>query len=191
MTSVHDPLSLPCGLTLPNRIMKAAMSEALANNAHAPDGRSEQLYRTWGEGGYGLLITGNVMVDRTQLGEPGNVVIEDDRDLDALTRWSKGAHDSGTPILVQLNHPGRQCNPFALGHVPVAPSAVPLNLPGSPTPPRTHRGGDRRDHRTLRHCGSGLRGGRIRRHPGACCTRVSRHPISLPAVQSAHRRLGR
>ena len=134
MTSLHDPLTLPCGLVLPNRIMKAAMSEALANSAHAPDGRLEQLYRTWGEGGYGLLITGNVMVDRTQLGEPGNVVIEDDRDLDALTRWAKGVHDSGTPILVQLNHPGRQCNPFALGHVPVAPSAVPLSLPGSPTP---------------------------------------------------------
>lgn len=134
MTSPNDPLQLPCGLTLPNRIMKAAMSEALANSEHSPDGRLEQLYRTWGEGGYGLLITGNVMVDRTQLGEPGNVVIEDDRDLDALTRWAKAAHDSGTPILVQLNHPGRQCNPFALGQVPVAPSAVPLSLPGSPTP---------------------------------------------------------
>lgn len=134
MTSPNDPLQLPCGLTLPNRIMKAAMSEALANAGHSPDGRLEQLYRTWGQGGYGLLITGNVMVDRTQLGEPGNVVIEDDRDRDALTRWSKAAHDSGTPILVQLNHPGRQCNPLALGHVPVAPSAVPLSLPGSPTP---------------------------------------------------------
>ena len=75
MTSPNDPLELPCGLTLPNRIMKAAMSEALANSEHSPDGRLEQLYRTWGEGGYGLLITGNVMVDRTQLGEPGNVVI--------------------------------------------------------------------------------------------------------------------
>ncbi len=134
MTSPRDPLQLPCGLSLPNRMMKAAMSEALATSAHSPDGRLERLYRTWGQGGYGLLITGNVMVDRTQLGEPGNVVIEDDRDLDALTRWAKAAHDTGTPILVQLNHPGRQCNPFALGHVPVAPSAVPLRLPGSPTP---------------------------------------------------------
>ncbi len=134
MASPHDPLQLPCGLTLPNRIMKAAMSEALANAGHSPDGRLEQVYRTWGQGGYGLLITGNVMVDRTQLGEPGNVVIEDDRDRDALTRWAKAAHDTGTPIWVQLNHPGRQSNPFAIGHVPVAPSAVPLNLPGSPTP---------------------------------------------------------
>lgn len=38
------------------------------------------------------------------------------------------------PIWVQLNHPGRQSNPLALGHTPLAPSAIPLNLPGSPTP---------------------------------------------------------
>ena len=134
MTSLHDPLHLPCGLVLPNRIMKAAMSEALADAGNSPDTRLERLYRRWSEGGYGLLVTGNVMVDRTQLGEPGNVVIEDDRDLDALTRWSKSAHDAGVPIWVQLNHPGRQSNPLALGHIPVAPSAVPMSLPGSPTP---------------------------------------------------------
>lgn len=74
------------------------------------------------------------MVDGRQLGEPGNVVIEDERDLDALTRWAKSAHDGGVPIWVQLNHPGRQSNPLAIGHTPVAPSAVPLNLPGSATP---------------------------------------------------------
>ena len=62
------------------------------------------------------------------------MVIEDDRDLDALTRWAKSAHDDGVPIWVQLNHPGRQSNPLALGHIPVAPSAVPMSLPGSPTP---------------------------------------------------------
>src|SRR3546814_1072127 len=60
---------------------------------------------------YGLIVTGNVMVDRTQLGEPGNVVIEDERDLDALSRWAKTTKDAGVPIWVQLNHPGRQSNP--------------------------------------------------------------------------------
>nr|HRD10771.1 NADH:flavin oxidoreductase [Mycobacterium sp.] len=134
MTDLHDPLTLPCGLVLPNRIMKASMSEALAESGHAPGARLEQLYRTWSHGGYGLLISGNVMVDGAQLGEPGNVVIEDERDLDALTRWAKSAHDGGVPIWAQLNHPGRQSNPLAIGHTPVAPSAVPLNLPGSTTP---------------------------------------------------------
>ncbi len=134
MTSLHDPLSLPNGQVLPNRIMKAALSEGLGNKQNSPDGRLERLYSTWGRGGYGLLITGNVMVDRTQLGEPGNVVIEDERDLDALSRWAKTTQDAGVPIWVQLNHPGRQANLLELGHTPVAPSPVPLNLPGATTP---------------------------------------------------------
>lgn len=128
------PLDLPCGLRLPNRIIKAAMSEALAGRDNAPNEQLARLYRRWGRGGYGLLITGNVAVDRTQLGEPGNVVIEDDRDHDALASWAKAAHDGGTPVLVQLNHPGRQSNPLNLGHTPVAPSAAALALPGAATP---------------------------------------------------------
>src|SRR3954447_40421 len=111
MTSLHDPLRLPSGQVLPNRIMKAAMSGALADPGNSPGARLERLYRTWSQGGYGLLVTGNVMVDRTQSGEPDNVVIEDDRDLDALTLWAKSSHDPGVPTWVQLNPPGRQSNP--------------------------------------------------------------------------------
>ena len=134
MTSLHEPLTLPNGQVLPNRIMKSALSEALANKRNAPDHRLAQLYRTWSQGGYGLIVTGNVMVDRTELGEPGNVVIEDERDLEALTRWAEAAKDSGIPTWVQLNHPGRQSNLLALGHTPVAPSPIPLSLPGAATP---------------------------------------------------------
>lgn len=134
MKALHEPLKLPNGQVLPNRIMKSAMSEALGDKRNAPDHRLAQLYQTWSQGGYGLIITGNVMVDRTQLGEPGNVVIEDERDLDALTRWAKTTKDAGVPIWAQLNHPGRQSNPLALGHTPVAPSPIPVKLPGAATP---------------------------------------------------------
>jgi 2,4-dienoyl-CoA reductase-like NADH-dependent reductase (Old Yellow Enzyme family) len=134
MTSLHEPLTLPCGQVLPNRIMKAALSEGLGDKKNSPDQRLERLYTNWSQGGYGLVITGNVMVDRTQLGEPGNVVIEDERNLDALSRWAKSTKDAGVPIWVQLNHPGRQSNPLALGHTPVAPSPVPLSLPGAAMP---------------------------------------------------------
>ncbi|MFF8315880.1 NADH:flavin oxidoreductase/NADH oxidase family protein [Streptomyces bobili] len=134
MPSLHGHLTLPNGQVLPNRIMKSALSEALADGRNAPDHRLEQLYRTWSRGGYGLIITGNVMVARTQLGEPGNVVIEDDRDLAALTRWAATTKDAGIPTWVQLNHPGRQANLLALGHTPVAPSPVALDLPGAARP---------------------------------------------------------
>ena len=68
MTSLHDPLTLACGQVLPNRIMKAALSEGLSDKQNSPDERLERLYTSWSQGGYGLIVTGNVMVDRTQLG---------------------------------------------------------------------------------------------------------------------------
>ena len=56
---------------------KAAMTEGLAD----PDDRASEalctLYRRWSEGGAGLHLTGNVMVDRRFLERPGNVVIDD------------------------------------------------------------------------------------------------------------------
>ncbi|MEU6560330.1 nitroreductase family deazaflavin-dependent oxidoreductase [Nocardia nova] len=134
MAGLHDPLPLPCGQVLPNRLMKSALSEGLGTAAHAPDDRLTTLFRRWGTGGYGLLVTGNVMIDREQLGEPGNVVIDDDRDLAALTRWAKAAKDGGTPVWMQLNHPGRQANPLAGRQRPVAPSAIASGVPGLTTP---------------------------------------------------------
>ena len=134
MTALHEPLTLPSGRVLPNRIMKPALSEGLGDRQHAPDGRLEQLYRTWSHGGYGLVVTGNVMIDRTQLGEPGNIVIEDERHLSALSRWAKATQDAGVPIWAQLNHPGRQANPLAIGHTPVAPSRSRSAFP-APAPP--------------------------------------------------------
>jgi 2,4-dienoyl-CoA reductase-like NADH-dependent reductase (Old Yellow Enzyme family) len=134
MSSLAEPLELPSGVRLRNRIAKAALSEALGDGDNSPDERLATLYRRWAQGGYGLLITGNIMVDRRRLGEPGNVVIEDDRALDQLTAWTKAAHDGGATIFAQLNHPRRQTNPFEVGHTPVAPSAVPLALPGAATP---------------------------------------------------------
>jgi 2,4-dienoyl-CoA reductase-like NADH-dependent reductase (Old Yellow Enzyme family) len=134
MASLADPLDLPSGVRLPNRIAKAALSEALGDADNSPDERIVTLYRRWAQGGYGLLITGNIMVDRAHLGEPGNIVIEDERALPELIAWTKAAHDGGAAIFAQLNHPGRQSNLLNIGHQPVAPSAVPLVLPGAATP---------------------------------------------------------
>ncbi len=132
--TLSDQLTLPCGQILPNRMMKSALSEALGDSSRGPSRRLETLYSRWGAGGYGLVVTGNVMIDRTQLGEPGNVVIEDDRDLEGLTRWAKTTQDGGSPIWMQINHPGRQANPLAARNRPVAPSAIALKVPGAPTP---------------------------------------------------------
>ena len=84
-----EPLTLPCGAVIKNRILKSAMSEVLGTPSHAPSEGMAEVYRTWALGGLGVSVTGNVMVDRRALGEPGNVVVEDERDLDALKAFAE------------------------------------------------------------------------------------------------------
>ncbi|MEO1087986.1 MAG: NADH:flavin oxidoreductase, partial [Acidobacteriota bacterium] len=123
------PLQLPCGAVVPNRLCKSAMTEGLADVSGAPNGRHVALYRRWSEGGAGLLITGNILVDWRYLERPGNVVVEDDRHRNALTRWARQGTVGGNHLWVQINHPGRQCSRMSNGR-PVAPSAVQLKLGG-------------------------------------------------------------
>lgn len=122
---LSQTLTLPCGAVLPNRLAKSAMSEALGTMDNRVTPALERLYGTWAEGGIGLCITGNVMIDRTALGEPGNVAIEDERDLDALKRWAAAGTQGGTQLWMQINHPGKQ-SPKGLNRENVAPSAIPF-----------------------------------------------------------------
>ena len=118
-------LKLPNGAVVKNRLVKSAMSEALGTREGAPTPELTHLYQAWAEGGIGLCITGNVMIDHGARGEPGNVVIADDRDLPALKAWAQAATGNGTQSWVQLNHPGKQA-PKGLNKETVAPSAVPF-----------------------------------------------------------------
>ncbi|MCA9579457.1 MAG: NADH:flavin oxidoreductase/NADH oxidase family protein [Myxococcales bacterium] len=121
-----QPLRLPCGHELPNRIGKSAMSEALGTVDNRATRKLETLYGRWSDGGLGLCITGNVMVDRRALGEPHNVALEDERDLDAFRAWAKAGTRAGTSLFMQLNHPGKQA-PKGLNRETVSPSAVPFD----------------------------------------------------------------
>lgn len=71
-----QPLHLPCGAVLPNRISKAAMTEGLATKEGLPTAELELLYGMWSDGGAGMLLSGNIQVDKDHLERPGNVVID-------------------------------------------------------------------------------------------------------------------
>ncbi|MDY3049935.1 MAG: NADH:flavin oxidoreductase/NADH oxidase family protein [Rothia sp. (in: high G+C Gram-positive bacteria)] len=118
-------ISFSCGQQAKNRIVKAAMSEAMAKADHNPSPEHIRLYARWAAGGAGTLISGNVMVDRRYLGEPGNLVLDAKSDLRAFRAWATAATGQGTLALVQLNHPGKQM-PKGSGYQPIAPSAQPL-----------------------------------------------------------------
>ena len=120
-----SPFTLPSGQVIKNRLVKSARSETLATPDNSVSDALVTLYRRWARGGIGLAMTGNVMVDRLALGEPGNVAIEDDRDLAALQQWVAAMHEHGALLYMQLNHPGRQAPRF-INDVAFAPSAVPM-----------------------------------------------------------------
>jgi 2,4-dienoyl-CoA reductase-like NADH-dependent reductase (Old Yellow Enzyme family) len=125
--TLDQVLTLPSGQVLKNRFVKSAMSERLADKSGAPNRGHMRLYERWSRGGAALLITGNVMVDGSALGETGNVWLENEQDLPRFAEWAAAARQDGTHAIVQLNHPGRQ-SPRTLTREPVAPSAVPVRM---------------------------------------------------------------
>ncbi len=123
--SLSDPLILENGVRIKNRILKSAMSEQLGDKAHNPTQGLVRLYELWAGGGTGLCVTGNVMIDRSAIGEPKNVVLDDKSDTSLFQAWTHAGKKQETQLWVQLNHPGKQIPSF-LSKTPVAPSAVPL-----------------------------------------------------------------
>ncbi len=118
------PLTLPCGQTVPNRLCKAAMTEQMADpRTNAPNERHLRLYERWGQGGAGILLTGNVMVDRVCMENARNIAVEDERDLGLLTEIAARAQAHGSQLWMQISHAGRQ-SPKKVTKQPVIPSDV-------------------------------------------------------------------
>jgi len=132
---IDQPLKLPCGHTLANRLCKAAMTEGLADAHDHATPAHQRLYASWARGGAALLLSGNIMVDRRYLERAGNVVLEDDSGLPALRAWARTVAEHGSQLWAQISHPGRQC-PRLVNSTPLAPSAVQLELAGNFGRPR-------------------------------------------------------
>jgi 2,4-dienoyl-CoA reductase-like NADH-dependent reductase (Old Yellow Enzyme family) len=140
-----QPLRLPCGAVIPNRLCKAAMTEGLGDAQLRATDRHVRLYRAWSEGGAGLHITGNVMVDRHVIERPGNVAIDPSHppsvDADARARlkaWAAAGTVGGNGLWMQISHAGRQSPRYATRQ-PVGPSDVQLELMGNYARPRALR----------------------------------------------------
>lgn len=125
MTNILEELQLPNGTTIKNRFMKAATSETMGDKNYRPTAELINLYKVWANGGTGLIITGNVMVEQTARGEFGNIVIEDAQNLELLKQWAKAGTQNGAKIFMQLNHPGKQ-SPKTISKQPVSASAIPM-----------------------------------------------------------------
>ncbi|MFA3790150.1 NADH:flavin oxidoreductase/NADH oxidase family protein [Aliiglaciecola sp. SL4] len=125
--TIFEKFSLPCGKTLKNRLVKGAMEENLANAKQLPDETLFNLYQKWAEGGVGLIITGNVMVDAMAMTGPGGMALEQSTDLAPFATLAQKAKKNNTQVWMQINHPGRQVFKKMGGKV-LSPSNVALDL---------------------------------------------------------------
>ncbi|EKV06611.1 NADH oxidase [Penicillium digitatum PHI26] len=104
----------------PNRFLKAALSERMASWSPTdlsargiPSPNLINLYRRWGEGQYGLILTGNIMIAYDQLEAPGNMIIDLENPFagqrfEAFKQLATAAKKHGSLIVGQVGHPGRQ-----------------------------------------------------------------------------------
>lgn len=65
---VAEAITLPSGLSLNNRLVKAAMAEGMAVNGQ-PSDELINAYAEWAPGGWGALITGRSARRSTPLSE--------------------------------------------------------------------------------------------------------------------------
>ena len=126
-SALFEPLTLPNGRVIPNRLCKAAMEENLSDEGQIPGKRLYRLYQSWAEGGVGLVLTGNVMVAPDAMTGPGGVVLQQDTNLASFKQWAKVGKPEDGHIWMQINHPGRQVY-AAMGETALSPSNKALDM---------------------------------------------------------------
>ncbi|KAF5675849.1 oxidoreductase [Fusarium heterosporum] len=129
------------GRQAPNRFLKAAMSEKLAtwdsNDVSArgyPTKELITLYRNWGAGGWGSILTSNVIIDGMNLEAPGNLTIPADATFDgarfeAYKELATETKKSGNLLIAQVSHAGRQVEEWVQPN-PISASDVQLTAGG-------------------------------------------------------------
>ena len=88
------------------------------------------VYRRWGEGDLGTILTGNLMIDLDQLEAEGNMIVPlhaepSGERFNAFKELAEVSKKHGSLILGQLSHPGRQVG-SAIQKNPVSASDVQL-----------------------------------------------------------------
>src|SRR3981189_2129613 len=121
-SSLFAPLTLPNKAVVPNRLAKAAMEENMADSRQLPGESLRRLYASWANGGVGLILSGNLMIDPTALTRPGGVVLDERQPIEPFKAWARAAKSGGNQAWLQFNHSGRQMF-AAMGQERGGPSA--------------------------------------------------------------------
>ncbi|KAI0090298.1 hypothetical protein BDY19DRAFT_764453 [Irpex rosettiformis] len=148
---IFTPIQLPCGRTIPNRLVKASLYEHLSTFWGGPPNTDHLgLYSHWAYGGWGMVLTGNIQVKGDHLTLGRDLAVPQDVDsqqaqkpfrelagvIHGKIQHTDRSDDNGTGndnlAIMQLSHAGRQSTTFfggrSLFKPPLAPSAIPVQL---------------------------------------------------------------
>ena len=119
---LYQPLSLPCGVVLKNRLAKAAMSDSLGDGEGNPTDEQMRLYQRWAGGGAGLAIIGEVAVNPAFAEKPGNLVLGPKAFGKRFEQLAHKGAENGSQLWLQLGNAGALTHP-PIG-TPKGPSAI-------------------------------------------------------------------
>jgi len=111
-------------LTVPNRFVRSATHDFLAEEDGSVTDRQVALYSRLAEGEVGLIISGHAYVAPEGKASPRQLGIQSDSLVAGLSRIARAVHAFPSRIMLQLAHAGRQTKDKICGATPLAPSAV-------------------------------------------------------------------
>jgi len=123
-------------LELPNRLIRSATAERMADQDGRPRPQLIEMYRKLAAGGVGLIITGHMYVHPSGKCHPEMTGIYRNELIPELAKLTEAAHSQGGKIAVQINHGGMQCDTESVEDA-IAPSAT--TKPVSQRPARQMR----------------------------------------------------
>lgn len=122
MTSLFDPVHLGA-VSLKNRVVMAPMTRTRAAPGRIPGGMMCEYYAQ--RAGAGLILTEATSISPQGVGYPDTPGIWSRKQVQGWQQVTRGVHDRGGRIFLQLWHVGRVSDPEYLnGQMPVGPSAI-------------------------------------------------------------------
>jgi 2,4-dienoyl-CoA reductase-like NADH-dependent reductase (Old Yellow Enzyme family) len=109
-------------LRLPNRFIRAATLEGLAESDGAVSPALTNRMLELARGGAGLIITGNSFVSPHGQARSRQLAANDDRFIPGLSDLTSNVHANGSRIALQIVHSGCYADPKLTGVEPVGPS---------------------------------------------------------------------
>lgn len=134
LTPILNPLTLPNGAVLKNRLLMAPMTTCTGFYDGTVTSELVEYYRDRA-GSIGTVIVECCFIDPKGPAFPGAIAIDSDNKIPGLAKIAHAIKTEGSKAILQIYHGGRMVEPELIGgRTPVAPSAIAAPREGATTP---------------------------------------------------------